>query len=329
MVNPADLVDLDPALEDILSMWGKETNAQAVEHYFGAFDLSRLGEINPNDTPLFPLVDKAAGNAELHSSIEDGSKQSDGISIPRGAAEEGLPLDPKGKKDISRFQLTKGFEDLPILGLAASNSPLRASEGLPPITRASLPRVSHTLEGPFVQGPGDLPVEVRAVSDGPAKGLSSSGNVEAVSANQNPPQLEITSNGGLPQTNTERNVSRKGYGTQVEDLGFKGAKRKSQRPIGSQAIEGNLVLGMEVSIEESLAVTECTLVGRARGKKYSSEFLQVWGESCFVTDRPLQFEAQVLGKGWFKLCFVDKDSAEWVFQRNWHIGNLAFIRAVG
>jgi len=103
MVNPAELVDLDPALEDILSMWGKETNAQAVEHYFGAFDLSRRGEINPNDTPLFPLVDKAAGNAEFKSDIEAGFKQSDGIPSHSGAAEDGLHLDPKGKKNYRVF----------------------------------------------------------------------------------------------------------------------------------------------------------------------------------------------------------------------------------
>jgi len=111
----------------------------------------------------------------------------------------------------------------------------------------------------------------------------------------------------------------------VEELRVKGAKTKPQRPIGSQEIEGNLVLGMEVSIEETLAVADCTLVGRARGKKYSSEFLQVWGETCFVSARPIQFEAQVLGKGWFKLSFADKDSAEWVFQRNWHIGNIPIL----
>lgn len=325
MVNPADLVELDPALEDILSMWGKETNAQAVEHYFGAYDLSRLGEINPNDTPVFPLVGKDANNVELQSSIVDGSKQCDNVSFPRGAAEEGLPVNTQGKKAIPRFQLSKGFEDLQNLGLAVSNSPVRISEGLPLITRVSLPREPQTLEGPFDQGPGELPAEVRETSDGPAKGQSSSGNVEAVLANQNTPQQEITTNGGISLTNSERITGRKGNGTQEEELGFKGAKRKSQRPIGSQELEGNLVLGMEVSIEEALAVAECTLVGRARGKKFSSEFLQVWGESCFVSDRPLQFEAQILGKGWFKLCFVDQASVEWVFQCNWHIGNIPIL----
>lgn len=89
-------------------------------------------------------------------------------------------------------------------------------------------------------------------------------------------------------------------------------KELGQRPIGSQDLEGNLVQGMEVSIEETLVVAKCTIVGRARGKKLSSVFLQAWGEQLFVSDRPLGFEASCLAKGWFMLWFEDREAAEWV-----------------
>jgi len=48
----------------------------------------------------------------------------------------------------------------------------------------------------------------------------------------------------------------------------KGEKRKTKRPIGSQELEGNLILGMEASIDETLEMAESTLVGRVRGKKF-------------------------------------------------------------
>lgn len=82
---------------------------------------------------------------------------------------------------------------------------------------------------------------------------------------------------------------------------------------------------MEISIEESLEVAESTLVGRARGKKFTSEFIQSWGEQVFVSDNPLRFEAQCLAKGWFMFRFEDKKDAEWVLERNWSIGNIPVL----
>lgn len=35
MVNPDEGIDLDPAMEDILSVWGKYQTAQNIERYFG------------------------------------------------------------------------------------------------------------------------------------------------------------------------------------------------------------------------------------------------------------------------------------------------------
>lgn len=87
----------------------------------------------------------------------------------------------------------------------------------------------------------------------------------------------------------------------------------------------NLVLGIEVSIEETLDVADCTIVGRAMGKKFSPDVLQAWGEQRFVNENPLRFEAQCLAKGWFMFRFEEKEAADWVLARNWFIGNIPVL----
>jgi len=44
-------VDFEPALEDILSMWGKDTSAQNVEHFFG---VQKLAESVLQQSAVFP-----------------------------------------------------------------------------------------------------------------------------------------------------------------------------------------------------------------------------------------------------------------------------------
>jgi len=77
-----------------------------------------------------------------------------------------------------------------------------------------------------------------------------------------------------------------------------------------------LVLGMDVTIEESLEVAECTVVGRARGKKFSPGFLQEWGEKNCMVGKERVFEASTLVKGWFMFRFYSKEAANWVISRN-------------
>ena len=67
-------------------------------------------------------------------------------------------------------------------------------------------------------------------------------------------------------------------------------------------------------MREAIAVADCTLVGRVRGKPYSSVFLQEWGEKSFTPERPVNFEAQVLAKGWFKFKFEDTVQYEFVMR---------------
>lgn len=82
---------------------------------------------------------------------------------------------------------------------------------------------------------------------------------------------------------------------------------------------------MEVSIEEALEVAECTVVGRARGKKLSPGFIQEWGEKNWSAGQERVFEASTLVKGWFMLRFKNKEAADWVCSRNWVIGNIPVL----
>lgn len=52
MVSPNELVDLDPELEDILSVWGKEPTVQNVERYFGGFEYSKLISVSQGNKVL-------------------------------------------------------------------------------------------------------------------------------------------------------------------------------------------------------------------------------------------------------------------------------------
>lgn len=88
--------------------------------------------------------------------------------------------------------------------------------------------------------------------------------------------------------------------------------RKKQRLIKSQGLEGNLVLGMDVKIEEVLEVAESTLVGRVRGKIFSSEFIKSWGKRNWQTDLMRDFRVLTLAKFWFSVHFDSKEAAKWV-----------------
>lgn len=63
-------------------------------------------------------------------------------------------------------------------------------------------------------------------------------------------------------------------GTSDEDPKIIGGKRKTPKHIWTFELRKNLVLGMEASIEETLEVADCTIVGRARGKKFTPADLQ-------------------------------------------------------
>lgn len=84
-------------------------------------------------------------------------------------------------------------------------------------------------------------------------------------------------------------------------------------------------MGMDVQIEEVLEVAKCTLVGRARGKKFSSDYIQSWGKQNWQTNLIREFRVLTLAKGWFSIHFKNKEAAEWVLKRNWSLGNIPVL----
>eukprot|EP00253_Pinus_taeda_P024932 PITA_24932 len=82
---------------------------------------------------------------------------------------------------------------------------------------------------------------------------------------------------------------------------------------------------MEVQIEEALEVAECTLVGRARGKKFTSNFIKAWGEQNWQSDLIRGFEVLTLVKGWFMVRFEHKEAIDWVVEKNWAFGNIPVL----
>lgn len=52
MVNSDELIDLDPAMEDILSVWGKDPTAQNIERYFGTVETLSSTPLSPEPLRL-------------------------------------------------------------------------------------------------------------------------------------------------------------------------------------------------------------------------------------------------------------------------------------
>lgn len=239
-------------------------------------------------------------------------------------ATDDISLDVSGTGSKEKFVLhhnfpRKGLEDIANLGVSIGLGQARSIGGSLPISRVSLSRNPFSPKGNPTSGSGDPNSYVVGAQDGLEDqskghlhvGITSSGFPEYT---QVPQGVNIP--GFAPHETIDGYDELGGPRVSTGDVRRTGEKCKSQRPIGAMEIERNIVLGMEVAIEETLEVVDCTLVGRARGKKFSSEFLREWGEQLFVSDRPLSFKAQSLAKGWFLLRFEDKEAAAWVLERN-------------
>jgi len=96
-------------------------------------------------------------------------------------------------------------------------------------------------------------------------------------------------------------------------------KRKKQKVV-KQAPEANLILRVDVQIEEAMEVAESTVVGRARGKFFSVQFIHKSVEQQWKKNVGDAFKVSGLAKGWFMIQFVKKEMVDWVLERNWASG---------
>lgn len=328
MVNPNEQLELDPDLEDILSMWGKEPTVQNVEQFFGAYELSRLASLSQAEIPSFSHHSKFPGREPFSCRDQEVFKQVERETAVDGSSNGAHISGIKGKYVLRQNLPSKGFEDIANLGFSSGIGKAKGFGGSLPLSRVSLSRIPPlSKESPArgSEGPADVLVGAQdGFGDPHAEYLLSGNPTHGSSAH-----AQNTTGVGSPGPPLQEDLA--GFGghgaprVSVGELRRTGEKRKPQRLIGYQEIEGNIILGMEVSIEESIEVVDCALVGRARGKKFSLDFLKKWGEQHFVSDRPLRFEAQCLAKGWFLFRFEDKEAADWVRERNWFIGNIPVL----
>lgn len=328
MVNSPELLELDPELEDILSMWGKEPTVQNVEHFFGGYDFPRLASLSQVENPHFSLPSKESSRVSTVPRDQDGHRQAvsehatDGVFI--GVSGSGT----KGKTVLNHNFPPKGLEDIVNLGVSSGLGQARSIGGSFPLSRVSLFRNPPLSKGNPNTGVGDPNFHSVGAQDGledQSEGPFHAGNSSSGFPEHSQFPQGVNFPGFPPHEAFDGYDELGGPRVSAGDVRRTGEKRKTQRPIGAVEIERNIVLGMEVAIEETLEVADCTLVGRARGKKFSSEFLRGWGEQLFVSDRPLSFKAQSLAKGWFLLRFEDKEAAAWVLERNWFIGNIPVL----
>lgn len=179
MVNPAEFLALDPEVEDLLSMWGKDVTEHNVEHYFGPFELPSLEALSQVENQQFLSHGKESGHGVHISGSEGASTPAAKAIVPGGANVGGLSTDPKGKSLFGRFIAHKGLENISHLGLSAGKVHSRAQGGITTLSRASLPRDPQNHIDIAARDPGVSTVGGLAVSDGQGSDFFPSGNDES------------------------------------------------------------------------------------------------------------------------------------------------------
>lgn len=337
MVNPNELVDLDPKMEDILSVWGKDPTARNIERYFGAPESFRSEILTPESLKIkqsfLQLSKEFEGNVYYHqdSNVSQQTSRPDEDALHAGLRQSSQSI--KGKSFSEGPFHSGGIEDIVNFGSSSGQRSERGLGRVSAVTRVSIAKGQGSPKGtggrpedeigasPVLQSaPTGASLGSQVINQTPvepfldALGFSVPPSIEPGLSPLNPGPEEQDRN-GLSKERREEDARNK----------KKGEKRKKQRPICSQDLEGNLVLGMDVTIEEALEVAECTLVGRARGKKFTSGFIKAWGEQNWPSDLIKGFEVSTLAKGWFMVRFENKEAADWVVGKNWALGNIPVL----
>lgn len=152
MVNSEELVDLNPALEDILSMWGKDTTAQNVEHFFGVQKLAE--SILQQSAVLPPFLHQgevtASENVQVHE--QDVHVRAYENAAAKGPESGFTVAGHKGKSVVTWNPSSAGFGVSETLGRFSGSFQGFSDGGVPPLTRVSLPKDTRATR---VSLPGD------------------------------------------------------------------------------------------------------------------------------------------------------------------------------
>lgn len=94
MVKPSEFLALDPDVEDILSMWGKEINSQNVDYYFGSVDIPSLASASQTKIPQVLIQDKVPDRENPLEGLAVGLTHQEKETDLRGVHEASKPLEP-------------------------------------------------------------------------------------------------------------------------------------------------------------------------------------------------------------------------------------------
>lgn len=140
-------MDLDPALEDILSMWGKETTEKNVDLYFG-------GQKFPDVAVLPPFLHHggipAVENVSASNQVAQG--QSAENDATEGFLTGGLSSQNKSKSVVCWNLSSIGLEGTESLGCSLGVGKENPIGGFSHLSRVSLSRDQHFPEAPLPQG---------------------------------------------------------------------------------------------------------------------------------------------------------------------------------
>lgn len=119
-------------------------------------------------------------------------------------------------------------------------------------------------------------------------------------------QLELLSIEGINVKETRIEVGEGGRNETKRD------KRKIGKMIKQKEVSPNLVLGVDIQIDGAMEVIEVTLVRRAKGKNYSSNYIIEWASKVWKEAPEPQFEVSTLARGWLMVKFSKGKTLEWV-----------------
>ena len=86
----------------------------------------------------------------------------------------------------------------------------------------------------------------------------------------------------------------------VEEEGVKkvvGAKQKKAKSIKSKEDRLKCLLGVDISIENVMDLTEIMIVGRVRGRKYSAEYIADWAQTMWKESPGMPVDISILARG--------------------------------
>lgn len=142
MVNADEGIDLDPSMEDILSVWGEDPTPQNIKHFFGTVEAlaTRPFSSEPEKLTHFPSI-LPKDRHETTIAFQEGKPHLSSQSTSQRTSQNNLinpPLGSKGPQGPAKSVLSGGLEDFVILGAKLGHSPAGNARSSAPITRASI-----------------------------------------------------------------------------------------------------------------------------------------------------------------------------------------------